>query len=77
MTTFTLHSIPAGDALGLASLPVPQPTMIPSVSTPPAGTAAIIAASIPSPRRTPRRVLPTYFSTLRPARSHLAMEGAF
>lgn len=80
MTIITTQTIPARDLLTLATLP--KPTMIPSVSVRvginPSIARAVVAASIPSPRRIERRVLPTIDLTPRSARSHLALalEGA-
>lgn len=78
MTIIALQTVAASDLLTLAAAPTP-PTMIPNVSKH-AGidpmTRAVVAASIPSPRRTECRVLPTIDLTPRSARSHLALEGA-
>ena len=78
MTTVTIQTVPSGDLFTLARQPTP-PTMIPSVSKR-AGcdpmTRAVVAASIPRPRRTERRGLPTINLTPRSARAHLALEGA-
>lgn len=75
MTEITTQIVRSDDPLTLARQPKP-PTMMLTVSTPPAGAAAVVAASIPSPRRTSRRTPPTIDQSPRPARSHLALEGA-
>lgn len=77
MTIITTQTVRTIDLLVLASLP--KPTMIPSVNMR-VGidpiTRAVVAASIPSPRRIERRVLPTIDLTPRPARSHLTLKEA-
>lgn len=77
MTTITLQTVAASDLLTLAA--APTPTMIPSVSKRTGidpMTRAVVAASLPSARRTECRALPTIDLTPRPARSHLALEGS-
>ena len=81
MTIITTQTVRTIDLLDLVTLP-PKPTMIPSVSVRvginPSIARAVVAASVPSPRRIERRVLPTIDLTPRSARSHLALalEGA-
>lgn len=78
MTAITIQTVAASDLLTLVAAPTP-PTMIPSVSKR-AGidpmTRAVVAASLPSARRTECRALPTIDLTPRLARSHLALEGS-
>lgn len=78
MTTVTIQTVASGELLVLARQPQP-PTMIPSVNTRvriDPMTRAVVAASLPSPRRIECRVLPTIDLTPRPARSHLTLKEA-
>lgn len=75
VTTVSIQTVPASDILTLAALP--QPTMILDVRAIAEIDCqvvhAVIAASVPSTRRTSRRAASTELPAPRPARSHLVL----